>query len=299
MRYRFYTCDVFTDTRFGGNQLAVFPEAAGLTDRQMRQIAREFNLAETTFVFPPEAGQTRKVRIFTPACEVPFAGHPNVGTAAMLAAHGHLGPVSGTLTVVFEEQAGLVPVSIDPRAEGRFRCELRAPEPLALGRTVPAAVVAAAASLTEADIVTATHTPQSASVGLGFLLTEVRDRAALGRARPNLAGLDRLADAAIGQPYLHLYARVADGFDLRTRQFSSTDPLLEDPATGSANAALAGLLAHHDPAAAGEFAWRIAQGVEMGRPSVLLARARKQDGRVTDVWIGGEVVGMTVGHLDL
>ncbi|MDX2058351.1 MAG: PhzF family phenazine biosynthesis isomerase, partial [Gemmatimonadales bacterium] len=97
MRYRFVTCDVFTDVRFGGNQLAVFPRATGLTDGQMQQIAREFNLAETTFVFPPEAGQTRKVRIFTPACEVPFAGHPNIGTAAMLAAHGELGDVGQSL----------------------------------------------------------------------------------------------------------------------------------------------------------------------------------------------------------
>ena len=81
MKYRFYTCDVFTDTRFGGNQLAVLPTAEGLTDGQMQQIAREFNFAETSFVFPPETGHTRKVRIVTPACEVPFAGHPNIGTA--------------------------------------------------------------------------------------------------------------------------------------------------------------------------------------------------------------------------
>ncbi len=88
MRYRYYICDVFTDTRFGGNQLAVLPEAEGLTDRQMQQIAREFNFAETTFVFPPEIGHTRKVRIFTPTTEIPFAGHPNIGTAFSLATAG-------------------------------------------------------------------------------------------------------------------------------------------------------------------------------------------------------------------
>lgn len=299
MRYSFYTCDVFTDTRFGGNQLAVFPRAEGLADEQMQQIAREFNLAETAFVFPPEAGHTRKVRIFTPACEVPFAGHPNIGTAAMLAAYGELGAVGQSHAVTFEEQAGLVPISIERRPGARFHCELRAPERLSLGATVPATAVAAAASLTEADIVTTTHQPQAASVGLAFLLAELRDRSALERARPDVAGLERLASVEFGQPYLHLYAHAGDGFDLRTRQFSSSDPRLEDPATGSANAALAGLLAHYDRSESAEFRWRIAQGVEMGRPSVLEARAAKQGGRVVNVWIGGEVVGVTEGFLEI
>lgn len=119
------------------------------------------------------------------------------------------------------------------------------------------------------------------------------------RPRPDVAALDRLAGPEFGQPYLHLYTRDGDGFDLRTRQFSSSDPLLEDPATGSANAALAGLLAHYDRSASAAFRWRIAQGVEMGRPSVLEARAEKQDGRVVNVWIGGEVGGVTEGLLEL
>jgi len=113
MRYRYFICDVFTDIRFGGNQLAVLPEASGLSDGQMQQIAREFNFAESTFVLPPERGQTRRVRIFTPAREVPFAGHPNVGTAFALATAGLLGPIDGRMTVTFEELAGLVPVAID------------------------------------------------------------------------------------------------------------------------------------------------------------------------------------------
>lgn len=298
IRYPFYTCDVFTDVRFGGNQLAVLPRAEGLSDVEMQQIAREFNLAETTFVLPPQAGQTRRVRIFTPSCEVPFAGHPNIGTAAMLAAHGELGPVGEAHSVVFEEQAGLVPISIERRPGGRFFCELKAPEPLSLGSIVPAAIVAAAATLAEAEILTATHEPRGASVGLGFLLAEVRDRATLARARPNVVGLDRLA-AEFGEPYLHLYTRDGDGFDLRARQFSSSDPQLEDPATGSANAALAGLLAHCNPTGSGMFRWRIAQGVEMGRPSVLEARVEKLAGVVTGVWIGGQVVPVSEGFLEL
>jgi len=299
MRYRFYTCDVFTDTRFGGNQLAVLPQALGLSDRQMEQITREFNFSETTFVLPPESGHTRRVRIFTPAREVPFAGHPNVGTAAMLAAHGDLGALGPTGEVVFEEGAGLVPVTIQRRAGERFWCELGAPEPLSLGKTVPVSAVAAAASLSDADIVTTTHQPQAASVGLPFLFAELADKGALERARPGIPGLDRLAGSEFQQPYLHLYVRTSDGFDLRTRNFSSTDAHLEDPATGSANAALAGLLAYYDRAAAGQFRWRIAQGVEMGRPSVLEARAEKRDGTVAQVWIGGECVGVAEGTLEV
>src|SRR5688572_13748492 len=159
MGYRYYICDVFTDTRFGGNQLAVLPEAQGLSDRQMQQIAREFNFSESAFVLPPERGHTRRVRIFTPAAEVPFAGHPNIGTAFVLATTGALGSIDEPITVTFEEKAGLVPIVIDRRA-GTLRCELSAPEPLALGKTVSAELLAAAVSLGVDDIVTTTHLPQ-------------------------------------------------------------------------------------------------------------------------------------------
>src|SRR5215813_2616586 len=135
MNYRYVTCDVFTDTRFGGNPLAVLPNADGLSDLQMQQIAREFNYSETTFGFPPETGHTRKVRIFTPAREVPFAGHPNVGTAFVLASIGELGEVRSSLAVTFEEKAGLVPVTIR-EAHGRITaCELKAPQPISFGPT--------------------------------------------------------------------------------------------------------------------------------------------------------------------
>ena len=147
MRYRYFTCDVFTDTRFGGNQLAVLPEAEGLSDRQMQQIAREFNFSETTFVLPPEAGHDRRVRIFTPPREVPFAGHPNIGTAFVLASMGAFGALEAPRSVTFEEQAGLVPVAIEKREGGRIWCELTAPQGLTLGRTVSAQAVAAAVSL--------------------------------------------------------------------------------------------------------------------------------------------------------
>ncbi len=293
MEYRYYICDVFTDQRFGGNQLAVLPQAAGLSDRQMQQIAREFNFAESAFVFPAEAGHTRRVRIFTPSIEVPFAGHPNIGTAFVLASTGELGPIDGTITVTFEEKAGLVPVAIHNRERSRIWCELRAPARLTLGTTVSAYMLARAVSLSGDDIVTTTHLPQVASVGLPFLMAEVKDRAALGRARVNADGVDALVAEGV-TPDVHLYTLSADQFDIRARMFAPLDGVPEDPATGSANCALTGLLAHCDAAADGDFRWRIAQGVEMGRPSVLETRAAKRQGVVVDTWVGGASV--LVGH---
>jgi trans-2,3-dihydro-3-hydroxyanthranilate isomerase len=298
VRYRFYLCDVFTETRFGGNQLAVLPEATGLTERRMQQIAREFNFSESAFVFPPEAGHTRRVRIFTPAIEVPFAGHPNVGTAFVLATLGALGPIDGELAVTFEERAGPVPVRIVRGADGLIRCECAAPERLTTGRSIPVETLAAAVSLAPEDIVTTTHPPQTASVGLRFLMAELRDRGALERARGNAERLEALAAEGL-TPDVHLYIRSNDEFDLRARMFAPLDGVPEDPATGSANAALGALLAAYDPAPEKSFRWRVAQGVEMGRPSVLEVRAEKRDGRVTESRVGGASVLVGDGTIEV
>jgi len=299
MDYRYYICDVFTDTRFGGNQLAVVPEARGLSAEQMQQIAREFNFSESTFVLPAEAGHTRRVRIFTPTTELPFAGHPNVGTAFALAAAGEFGPLDEPITVTFEEKAGVVPIAIQRRDGTGIWCELAAPGRLSLGKTISPVSLAAAASLTADDVVTTTHPPQVASVGLPFLFAELRDRAALERARPDMGGIDALAAQGVA-PDVHLYVHSADDFDLRARMFAPLDGVPEDPATGSANCALAALLSHYDAAASGAFHWRIAQGVEMGRPSVLEARTEKRDGVVVEARIGGLSVLVSEGiiHLD-
>ena len=146
MRYQFYTCDVFTDTRFGGNVLAVFPDARGLNGETMQKIAREFNFSESTFVFPPQQGHTRHVRIFTPTIEVPFAGHPNVGTAFVLAATGAFGEIGETKTITFEEEAGLVPIEIRRGADGMLVCELNAPQSVSIGQSVSAELLATAVS---------------------------------------------------------------------------------------------------------------------------------------------------------
>jgi trans-2,3-dihydro-3-hydroxyanthranilate isomerase len=299
VKYRYYTCDVFTETRFGGNPLAVLPQADGLSEHQMQQIAREFNFSESAFVFPSKAGHTRNVRIFTPAREVPFAGHPNVGTAFVLASTGEFGEIRSSLTVTFEEKAGLVSVRIH-EAQGKIAwCELAAPQSLSLGKTIPAQLVASAVSLATEDIVTETHHPQVGSVGLPFLIAELGDRSALERARVNIVGFDALL-AAGARPSVHLYARANDGFDIRARMFAPLGGVPEDPATGSASCALAGLLAHYSGQPSGSFSWRIAQGVEMGRPSTLMARAEKKDGVVQGTWVGGSSVLVSEGviHLD-
>lgn len=298
MGYRYFICDVFTDRRFGGNQLGVLPDARGLNDRQMQQIAREFNFAESTFVLPPERGHTRRVRIFTPTKEVPFAGHPNIGTAYTLASIGEFGTIEGSKTVTFEELAGLVPVTIERRPDGKLWCELSAPEKLSIGKKFSAEMLAAAVSLNADDVVTATHLPLVASVGLPFIVAELRDRAALERARCYMPGIDAIAAQGV-VPDIHLYVQSHDDFTIRARMFAPLDGVPEDPATGSANAALAALLTHCKPEQEGDFRWRIAQGVEMGRPSVLEARTEKRGGQVTAARIGGGSVLVSEGTIEV
>ena len=292
--YRYCTCDVFTETRFGGNALAVLPDARGLTQEQMQRIAREFNFSETTFVLPAEAGHTRRVRIFTPASEVPFAGHPNIGTAFVLAATGEI--PAGTPSVIFEEQAGPVPVSIEWRDGQPVSCELRAPLGLTLGEEVSVEWLTKLTRLRREDIVISTHLPIEASVGLPFIIAEVRGREALARVRADIAQMEELRAEGI-TPDLHLYTRDGGESDLRARMFAPLDGVPEDPATGSANCALVALLAQCDKAADGDFRVRIAQGVEMGRPSLLVARAEKRAGEVTGAWVGGSCVLVAEGRI--
>ena len=267
----------------------------------MQQIAREFNFSESTFVLPAEAGHTRRVRIFTPTKEIPFAGHPNVGTAFVLTATGELGDAGDSFEVTFEEKAGLVPVAISRRAGGAIACELTAPEPLTLGEPLPVAEVAAALSLRPEDVETRAHPPRTASVGLPFVMAQLVDRGALERARSNVGALEALAARGVTTDVL-FYVRCEKGrdeFDVRARMFAPLDGVPEDPATGSANAALSALLASLDPKPDGELRYRIAQGVEMGRPSVLEARVEKQGGVVTATRIGGTSVLVGEGWIEV
>ncbi|MEJ2044740.1 MAG: PhzF family phenazine biosynthesis protein [Reinekea sp.] len=292
---RFVTADVFTQRCFGGNPLAVVLDAEELTSEQMQSIAREFNYSESTFVLPAENGGDYKVRIFTPSAEVPFAGHPNIGTAVVLAAQGLL-PETGRF--VFEEQAGNVPVAVTGSNEQGWSAELTAPEPLMRGQTFDPALIADILSVPVSAICTDAHLPQQCSVGLPFVLVELASLDALQQVVVNPQHLEQLSELT-NDPFLHVYVRSDDNVDIRTRMFAPTDGIPEDPATGSANCALAALLADLDAENDGQYKYRIAQGVEMGRPSELLASVEKHNGILTAVRIAGNTVvfshGMLVG----
>ena len=299
-RYRFCIVDVFTEQRFGGNQLAVLPHASGLTTEQMQQIAREFNFSESTFVLPPEdSSNTRQVRIFTPGAELPFAGHPNVGTAFVLATLGEIALSNDTpVRVQFEEAAGLVPITIESHAGEPGVCELKAPQSLSTAGEFSAVEVTEALSLVTEDIVTSTHPPIVASVGLEFLFVELRDVGALSRSRP--PRLQALLGRE-GPSGIHLYTRDGAGMavDFRARMYAPGKGIDEDPATGSANCALVALLATLDDTRDGELQWRIGQGIEMGRPSLLHGRAEKSGGKLVGAYIGGACVMVAEGTMEV
>lgn len=293
-RRRYFTVDVFTERAFGGNPLAVVLDAEGLTTAQMAAIAREFNYSETTFVLPPaDPAHTARVRIFTPAGEIPFAGHPNVGTAFVLAREAGYAAAGW---VLFEEIAGLVPVEILRDGDVIAGARLTAPQPLSLGPALPAGVVAACGGLDAADVTFERHPPRSASTGNPFAIAEVTGLDALRRARPHADAFAALAAHQLES--VLFYARTPGGTtDVEVRMFAPPHGVPEDPATGSAATALVGLLASLGSPADGTFALRIAQGAELGRPSLLLADAAVSGGRPTRIRVGGACVMMMAGEL--
>lgn len=289
----FHTLDVFTDTAFAGNPLAVVLRADSLNSVQMQQLAREFALSETVFVQKAtQADADVRVRIFTPATELPFAGHPTIGTACLLADLGWLRPQA--TRIVLEENVGLVPVRLQRADDQPWFGELtaaKAPETRPADVEVdalPAVLGIDAAAITRVRL---------ASCGNPFVVVTVRQPEVL-------QGIDFDATAArrlLAQSWGHAIYVVAAGYEgeWRTRMFAPDLGVSEDPATGSAAVAFAGALAL-DAAAAGqqgEFAWTLYQGVEMGRPSLLLASATVAAGQVTAVRVGGHAVRISEGRV--
>lgn len=298
----FVTVDVFSDERFKGNPLAVFVDARGLDDQTMQQIAAEFGYSEITFVLPPEdPANHARVRIFTPVTEVPFAGHPNVGTAYVLGQRSELfgRPVGDRL--LFEEKAGLVEVKLRRRNGQVTGAAIRAPRPLEVRQSVAPDTVAACASLSPRDVRTERHHPCVVSVGLAFAVAELVDLEALGRARANADAVRQvLANQVMpeGDFPLFLYVRdPADPFRLRARMFAPLDNVAEDPATGSASGALSAFLSTLEPLAEGHFDFTVEQGVEMGRASRIEVSVEKREGRPHAVIIAGDCVPVFEGVL--
>lgn len=300
-KHRFFTLDVFTEVRFAGNQLAVFPDAEGIPENRLQAIAREFNLSETVFVYPAaDPANTARVRIFTPATELPFAGHPTIGTAILLAALRREKRRGGKARVILEEGVGAVPVEVRFSGSVPTWAQLtvaRLPEG---GPPPPSAVeLTAAISLTPADLDPELQ-PAAFSCGVPFLFVSLRDRVALASAAPDTSAW-RTALGGYWAPDMFLFTRDRElsGSDIRARMFAPLLGITEDPATGGAVAALAGYLAANTRLTDGRHNWRIEQGFEMGRPSILELESDVRDGVVYTVRVGGSAVVVSEGAMDV
>jgi trans-2,3-dihydro-3-hydroxyanthranilate isomerase len=301
MRYVFHTLDVFTHQIFGGNPLAVLPDARGLTATRMQAIAREFNLSETVFVLPAEhPAHTRRLRIFTPAAELPFAGHPTLGTAWLLAALGVVPLQEPATPLVFEEGVGPVAVEIAVENGQPTFARLTAARWPEGGPAPPEpAQLAELLSLTVADLAGGDWQPEAWSCGVPFLCVPLRDRAALARARLRQDRWEAtLADC--WAPQVYPFCRdPADPALFHVRMFAPALGVAEDPATGAAAAAFAGYLTGRAGEIAGTRRWTLSQGVDMGRPSTLTVEADLVAGQPRAVRVGGTAVQVSAGELEI
>lgn len=292
MSRRYTVLDVFTDTPITGNPLAVVHDGAGLDDARMQAIAREFNLSETVFLLPPDDPHRRaKLRIFTPGTELPFAGHPTIGTAVLLSL---LNGDEGASAFGVEEQVGVVSCVTERRGERSGYARFRVPKlPVVTGRGLTNEEAAEALGLHVEDIGFGHHTPSLRAVGGAFHLIPLSSLDALARAWPSGAFTRLVAGE---HPAVFLYAQSADG-SLRARMYGPGLGVAEDPATGSAVACLAGALADHDHLGDGAHDYVIEQGVEMGRPSRIELQVTLEDGKLHSAEIGGVAVIVAEGAL--
>ncbi len=282
-QYQVY--DVFTQQRFGGNQLAVIPDATQLAEGDLQAIAAEFNFSETTFVYPPEnPAHKARVRIFTPTNEIPFAGHPTIGTAIAIAQSS--GQTSGQIDMVLELGVGPIAceVSLGQPCSATFTTKV----PMAVHQDVPVETVARCLGIKPDQVVTKTHIPQIVSVGLPFAMVELSDDAVLSTASP-VTDHFRKAEAKYANDIdmfaIFLYVRV--GNQINARMFAPLNNIPEDPATGSAAAVLGAYLSHLESRAQ---TLAVDQGVDMGRSSQIKVSTGFQDGTCTSVTIGGSAV---------
>jgi trans-2,3-dihydro-3-hydroxyanthranilate isomerase len=295
MRRRFVTLDVFTDQRFAGNPLAVVLDAERLDAATMQAIAREFSHPETVFVLPPaEADHRARVRIFTPARELPFAGHPTVGTAVLLALRE--GAAAGR-ELVLEEGIGPVRCVLEASAGAGGRARFTLPQlPTEVGPAPDDATIAGALSLAPAEL--GDLRPARWSAGNPFTFVPVATRAAVARCRPDPIKFEAAfgAGGAPGAAYVFCRETVEPSRAFHARMFAPGMGIAEDPATGSAAAAFAGMLAPRLPD--GSHAIAIEQGSEMGRPSLIRLAVAVEAGRLLSASIGGDAVIVTEGTLE-
>jgi trans-2,3-dihydro-3-hydroxyanthranilate isomerase len=295
MRRRYVTLDVFTHKRFSGNPLAVVFDSDGLDTAAMQAIAREFNYPETVFVLPsPDAAHRASLRIFTPAAELPFAGHPTVGSAVALAR------VSGGTrqSFVVAEKVGPVACDVVLRDADSGEAAFTLPQlPAPAGETPDKTAMAAALGLAASDI-GGDLEAGCWSAGVPFAFVPITNLAAMAKARPDLSRFDDVFGAASGKAYLFCRETAQAGHDFHARMFAPKMGIAEDPATGSAAAAFAGLLAAQAGLADGNHRFRIEQGYEMGRPSLIDLTLTMSGGRMTRGQIGGGAVIVCEGTIE-
>jgi len=290
--FKYFTCDVFTEQRYGGNPLAVLTDARGLSDEQMQLVAREFNFSETTFVLPPsDPRNTARVRIFTPTRELLFAGHPTVGTAFVLATIGIV--ARETRDIVFEEGVGPVPVRIDRDGARITRCTLTAAQLPQQGPPAPTrAGLAAALSLEDTDVLDGA---ECWSCGNPFLVIPVKGIDALARCVPEPTTAAKVLAGYATQSMYPVAQEAAETW--RVRCFVRHRTIIEDPATGSAASGFAGWLAARAPRGDGALRYRLNQGIEMGRTSELGLEIDRAGGRVSAVRVSGASVMVSEGTI--
>jgi trans-2,3-dihydro-3-hydroxyanthranilate isomerase len=302
VRYRFLLLDVFTDRPFGGNQLAVFPEAEGLNARQMQQITREFNFSECVFAFPPETkGHACRLRIFTPGEELPFAGHPTVGAAFALASIGRI-PLGGTETrAVLEEGVGPLEMRIHSLDGKPVNAQFTAAMLPQFGPPPPAnSVLASLLSIDENDLLAGEYSPEAVTCGVPFLYIPLRSIEAVRRARLDMGVWEQhLASYWAPQPYLFSFQTETQEAQIHARMFAPGLGVKEDPATGAAATALGGYLGRRSKMADGTQSWLIEQGFEIGRPSFIRMEIDKHGGQVSAVRVGGAAVVVGEGSMEI
>lgn len=297
MKYPFVTLDVFTATRFAGNSLGVVFDADGIESANMQVVAREFGHPETVFVLRPEnAGSTARARIFTPALEMPFAGHPTVGTALALALKRNAGA-----NIVLEEQIGPLQCRVNVAGEAHVRASFLLPTlPRPAGPASDTAAIAAALGLDTRDIGLDGHSPSKWSIGPTFTFVPVRGLDAVRRCRVDDAQWDRAFEIN-GQSFAFVFATETENkaHHFHARMFAPRAGVREDPATGSAAAALSGFCAQHLSLPDGKHDFIIEQGFEMGRPSLIELGIVMAGGALVSGTVGGPAVIVTEGMVEV
>ncbi|EJN04025.1 PhzF family phenazine biosynthesis protein [Phyllobacterium sp. YR531] len=299
-RYEIY--DVFTSEVLKGNPLAIVHDAEGLDDEAMQRIAREFNLSETVFVLPAKnPAHTAWVRIFTPDYEMPFAGHPTVGTAISLAQNRFGGAErEQDALIILEEQVGPVRCGVRLSEKNVF-AEFDLPKlPERVSYSYDKVAIAMALRLEPSEIGFENHVPSIWNAGVPFLLVPIHGLAAAGRIHIDQTAMREIAPR-IGHRQLPVYAycreTLLQGSNFHARMFVSDDGTYEDPATGSATAAFAGAIHSFDEPLDGLVRLKIEQGYEMGRPSNLQLELDIQDKKLIGARIGGSAVRVAEGKL--